>query len=73
LWSYWQKNGIYGIYLKSLDRFTPTKVNVANGVRDYAAMMVELRFTANDGFAQYLIPAASPRVPWSPSGAKRSR
>jgi hypothetical protein len=59
LWTYWQKNGIYGVYLKSLDRFTPSKANVENGVRDYAAMMVELSFTANDYFAQYLIPVAN--------------
>jgi hypothetical protein len=49
-WSYWQKRGIAGVYLKGIDKFYTDATDVENGVRDYGAMFVSLSFTPNDGF-----------------------
>ncbi len=57
LWTYWRKDGIAGVYLTGLHTYLANRANVENGVRDYAAMIVELRFTPNDYFAQYRVQA----------------
>jgi len=58
LWSYWQHTGIAGVKLTGLHRYFTDSNDVRNGVRAYGAMIVELRFAAGDGFAQYTVPAS---------------
>jgi hypothetical protein len=53
LWRYWEKYDIAGSYLTGLHSYATTPENVRNGVRDYAAMIVELRFGEGWAFAQY--------------------
>jgi hypothetical protein len=55
LWRYWERNGIAGSYLTGLHSYTTSAENVRNGVRDYAAMIVELRFYEGWYFAQYRV------------------
>ena len=58
LWGYWERDGIAGSYLKGLDRFYRSPEDVRNGVRDYVAMIVELRrFAEGSYFAQYPVTA----------------
>jgi hypothetical protein len=56
LWTYWKKHGIGGIYLTGLHRYFTDATDVKNGVIAYGAMIVELSFTENDGYGQYLVP-----------------
>ncbi len=53
LWRYWEKYGIASSYLTGLHSYNTTPENVRNGVRDYAAMIVEFRFGEGWAFAQY--------------------
>jgi hypothetical protein len=53
LWHYWEHDGIASSYLTGLHSYATTAENVRNGVRDYAAMIVELRFGEGWAFAQY--------------------
>ncbi len=53
LWRYWERDGIGGVKLTGLHKYIPSPENVRNGVRDYAAMIVELRFGEGWAFAQY--------------------
>lgn len=55
LWNYWERYGIAGSYLTGLHSYTPNAANVRNGVRDYAAMIVELRFYEGWYFGQYRV------------------
>lgn len=55
LWRYWEKDGIAGSYLTGLHSYYTTAESVRNGVRDYAAMIVELRFYEGWYFAQYRV------------------
>lgn len=48
LWLYWQSNGINGHSLTGLHPYLTDQTDVENGVRDYAAMIVEFQFIAND-------------------------
>lgn len=57
LFSYWQKYTIGGARLTAWERFTPSKSNVLNGVREYGALLAELDFLQNDYFAQYQVSA----------------
>lgn len=57
LWSYWERPGIAGIYLTGLNRYTTTREDVENSVRDYGALIAELQFVANDGFGEYEVAA----------------
>jgi len=59
LWNYWEKDGIAGILLRGLHKYFTDKTDVENGVRDYGAMIVELRFIAHDYFGQYLVSAGT--------------
>lgn len=55
LWHYWEKDGIAGSYLTGLHSYYATVENVHNGVRDYAAMIIELRFYEGWYFGQYRV------------------
>jgi hypothetical protein len=57
LWRYWERSGIGGSYLTGLHSYYTTPENVRNGVRDYAAMIVQLRFGEGWHFAQYTVAA----------------
>jgi hypothetical protein len=59
LWTYWRKYGIAGVYLTGLHRYTTEQADVENSVRDYAAVIAELDFTANDGFGEYTVAAST--------------
>jgi len=59
LWTYWRKDGIGGVYLTGLHRYTTGYEDVENAVRDYGALMAELSFSAEDGFGEYSIATAS--------------
>jgi hypothetical protein len=59
LFTYWMQQGIAGIRAIGFNRYYSDKTNVENGVRSYGAMLVELRFVAGTGFAQYVIPTDS--------------
>jgi hypothetical protein len=59
LWTYWRKDGIAGVYLTGLHRYTTEQADVENGVRDYSAMIGELDFTENDGFGEYSVGAGT--------------
>jgi hypothetical protein len=48
LWTYWQRDGIAGVYIAGVDSFNTSRVDVENGVLDYTAMIAELGFAAND-------------------------
>jgi hypothetical protein len=56
---YWQQQGINGVFLTGLHPFFTDQTDVENGVRAYGAMIVEFQFVANDGFAQYTVPAGN--------------
>jgi hypothetical protein len=55
LWSYWEHQGIDGVVLSGLSLFRTGQTAVENGVRDYGAMIVELRFVAGDHLAEYAV------------------
>jgi len=57
VWSYWEHYGIDGIVQTGLESFNLTPTNVENAVRDYTALIVELRFVANDYIARYNVSA----------------
>jgi hypothetical protein len=57
LWTYWQQHGIAGVRLTGLSRFYTDQTSVENAVRSYGALIAELRFVQNTGFAQYTVAA----------------
>lgn len=59
LWTYWEHQGIGGEILTGLHKYYSDQNDVEQAVRDYGALIVELRFVANDGFAQYTVPAGN--------------
>jgi hypothetical protein len=59
LWSYWHTHGIAGSVLNGITSYTRSQADVENGVRDYTALIVELRFGQGWGFAQYTMPAGA--------------
>jgi hypothetical protein len=48
LWTYWQRDGIAGVYITGVDSFNTSRTDVENGVLDYTAMIAELNFTTNN-------------------------
>jgi hypothetical protein len=52
LWTYWQRDGIAGVYITGVDGFNTSRIDVENGVLDYTAMIAELDFTANDAVGE---------------------
>jgi hypothetical protein len=62
LWSYWQKYGIAGVYLKGIHSFYPNATDVENGVRDYGAMIATLRFGEGWYFGRYKVTAGGHAV-----------
>jgi hypothetical protein len=57
LWRYWERSDIGGSYLTGLHSYTLTPEAVRNGVRDYAAMIVQFSFGEGWAFAQYKVAA----------------
>ena len=53
LWRYWERYGIGGVKLTGLHKYLTDAEDVRNGVRAYAAMIVQLRFGEGSWFAQY--------------------
>ncbi len=53
LWTYWQQDGIDGVFLTGLDSYYTDQTDVENGVRDYAAMIIELNFAQGTYFGDY--------------------
>ena len=53
LWYYWEHDGIGNSYLAGFHSYDTIPESVRNGVRDYAAMIVEFRFGEGWPFAQY--------------------
>jgi hypothetical protein len=56
---YWREDGIGGVVATGFERFRPSVTDVENGVRDYGAMLVSLRFSTGDGFAYRTVPAGT--------------
>jgi hypothetical protein len=56
LWSYWQRYGIAGHRLTGLYSYTTDKTSVENGLRDFAAMIVEFAYGNGYYFGPYLMP-----------------
>ena len=59
LWRYWEKNGIASSYLTGLHSYYTTAEDVRNGVRAYAAMIVEFRFGEGWYFGQWRVAAGT--------------
>ena len=59
LFSYWQHQGINGVFLTGLHRFFTDQTDVENGVRSYGAMIVEFQFADGGYFAQYQMTAGN--------------
>jgi hypothetical protein len=57
LWTYWRQHGIAGVRLSGLSRFFTDQTDVENAVRSYGALVAELQFVQNTGFAQYTVAA----------------
>jgi hypothetical protein len=57
LWAYWKRHGIAGVTQTGLWSYYIEQLDVENAVRDYRALIVQLRFTEHEGFAQYTLPA----------------
>jgi hypothetical protein len=57
LWAYWKRHGIAGVAQTGLFSYYSEQLDVENAVRDYRALIVQLRFTGRDGFAQYTVPS----------------
>jgi hypothetical protein len=57
LWAYWKRRGIAGVVQTGLWSYFGEPLDLENAVRDYRALIVQLRFTEHDGFAQYTVPA----------------
>jgi hypothetical protein len=57
LWAYWKRHGIAGVVQSGLSSYFIQQTDVENAVRDYRALIVQLRFTEHEGFAQYNVAA----------------
>jgi hypothetical protein len=53
LWSYWQHEGIEGIYLTAVHGYAADRTNIESAVRTFAALIVELSFASDNQLAQY--------------------
>jgi hypothetical protein len=53
------RSGIGGFRLAGLWRYKTYELDVGNGLRHYAAVIVELNLGTGYGFAHYIMPAAS--------------
>jgi hypothetical protein len=58
LWTYWQNDGIAGIYLTGLHSYYTDQTDVENGVRAYGAMIIELNFVQGTYFGNMQIAVA---------------
>ena len=59
LFSYWERQGIAGVFLTGLSLFPRDQATVQSKVRGYGALIVGFQFVANDGFAQHIVQAGS--------------
>jgi hypothetical protein len=57
--SYWTQYGIAGVRLTGLHPYFTDQTDVENGVRDFAALLVEFKFGDGFGFAQYTMNAGN--------------
>lgn len=57
LWRYWERSGIGGVRATGVFRYSTDPTDVRNAVRDYGALVVELRFGQEWGFAEYTVGA----------------
>ncbi len=82
LWSYWQQDGIAGVRMLDHIAFSTSPGGVEAAVREYAALLVEFRFSAHDELAQYAMSAGyhlavvdgfTPRGPLVVSWGRRCR
>ena len=59
LFTYWERQGIAGVYAKGITSYRTDQADVQNGVLDYKALIVELNFVAGTYIGAIQIPTAA--------------